>query len=108
MKEETAQESSFWSIFKDYYGRWYSANVIFVSGAGVCIIILLLTAIVCMVLALISAFMHTDLNSTIVALGATNTGLAGTGAGIFSYNKNKATKLVFNKEIRNKEIENAK
>lgn len=108
MQEETAKESSFWSIFKDYYGRYYSENVVFVSINATCIFIALLTSLTDATLALLGVFMHVDLNSAMVALTSSNTALIGVMQGIGAYKKNQATKLVFNKELKKKEIEKGK
>lgn len=106
MKEETAQESRFTSIFKDYYGRYSSDNTVFIGINLTCIIIALIASLTDSALALIGAFMHVDLNSSIVALTSSSTALVGILQGIAAYKKNKNTEMIFNKELKAKELDN--
>lgn len=106
MKEETAQESGFTSIFKDYLGRWWSENVVFIATTSVCLFIALQASIVDSVLVLAAVFSHGDFNSAIVAYSASITGLIGTLQTIAAVKKSKAVDQVFDKDIKNKELDN--
>lgn len=104
MKEETAQESSFLSIFKDYAGRWYSENTSFISWTFVLqigfLIVILSSAIIGFI----------DPNHAVGIIGSLCAGYGIAAApilGLVTYQKRGASKIQNERLKKIKDQENA-